>query len=228
MNSIDFSFKITKLFDNDCAKDGFLTGFGFSVLIFNNFTQNYLLFDVGQNGNILNHNINKLGIDILKISKLIISHNHFDHAGGLKELLQINPKIRVYVPKDAELVVKRKFSDSEIYGISELTEIEEHIFSSGQLGTHIKEQALYLETLDNKFILIVGCTHPGLENFILKARKTNDIKAVIGGFHGFKKYSYLEGIEFLFPCHCTQNKGDIKRRYPNQFRKICVGDSLKF
>ena len=70
----DFSFTITNVFDNICAKDSYLTGFGFSTLIFNNFTQNYLLFDTGDNGNILVHNINKTNIDNL-INKTNMSIN---------------------------------------------------------------------------------------------------------------------------------------------------------
>lgn len=224
----EFSFTITNVFDNICAKNGYLTGFGFSILIFNNFSQNYLLFDTGGDGNILVHNIKKINTDIRKINKIIISHNHFDHAGGLGEILRRNPKCETFVPKDNKSYFKRSFPESKIHGISELIEIEKNVYSSGQLGTQSKEQALFLKTKDNQFVVIVGCTHPGLENFILKAQKTNDIKAVIGGFHGFNKYSYLEGIEFLYPCHCTQNIGSIQKRYPNQFKKICVGDSFKF
>ncbi len=224
----EFSFSITNVFDNRCAKNGYLTGFGFSALIFNNFSQNYLLFDTGGSGNILIHNINKIKIDLLKINKIIISHNHSDHTGGLSEILRRNSKCETYVPNDNKIYFKRLFPELKIHGISELVEIEKNVYSSGQLGTHSKEQALFLKTKYNQFILIVGCTHPGLENFILKAHKTNEIKAIIGGFHGFRKYSFLEGIDFIIPCHCTQNIEDIQKRFPNQFKKICVGDSLKF
>jgi len=224
----DFSFKIIVVFDNRCAKSGYLTGFGFSALIFNNFTQNYLMFDTGNNGNILVHNINKLNISIKNINKIIISHNHSDHTGGLGEILRRNSNCATFVPNDNKNYFKRLFPESKIYGISELIEIEKNVYSSGQLGTHLKEQALFLKTIDNQFVLIVGCTHPGLENFILKARKMTDIKGVLGGFHGFRKYSYLEGIEFIIPCHCTVNIESIQKRYPQQFKKICVGDFLKF
>ncbi len=228
MKSQDFSFEIVIVFDDKCAKNGFLTGFGFSALIFNNFTQNYILFDTGGNGNTLIQNINKLNIDLIKIKKIIISHDHFDHAGGLSELLRRNSKFEIYVPNDDKEYFKRSYPESKIHGISELIEIEKNIYSSGQLGTHLKEQALFLRNRDDKIVLIVGCTHPGLENFILKARKTKDIKAIIGGFHGFREFSFLEGIDFLGPCHCTVHIKAIQERFPNQFRKICVGNSLIF
>ena len=49
-----------------------------------------------------------------------------------------------------------------------------------------KEQALFLKTKENELIVIVGCSHPGLEKFILKAQELSSIKAIIGGFHGFR------------------------------------------
>ena len=45
--SSDFSFEIKIVYDNRCHEKDFLTGFGFSALIYNNFTGNYLLFDTG-------------------------------------------------------------------------------------------------------------------------------------------------------------------------------------
>ena len=222
----DFSYKIFIVFDNICANNGYLTDFGFSALIFNKFTQNYLLFDTGDNSDTLIHNINKSDINVLKINKIIISHNHFDHAGGLSGLLKINPKIETFVPYDNREYFKRSFQGSKFHGILEFVEIEKNIYSSGQLGTRIKEQALYLKTRDEQIVIIVGCTHPGLENYILKAQEMGDIKAIIGGFHGFNKYSYLDGIDIISPCHCSIHIDEIQKRYPNQFRKMCVGDSF--
>ncbi|MFX1392963.1 MAG: MBL fold metallo-hydrolase [Promethearchaeota archaeon] len=223
----DFSFKIIVVFDNRCAKNGYLTGFGFSALIFNNFTQNYLLFDTGGNGNILIHNIKKVEVNISEIKKVVISHNHHDHAGGLEAIYNLNPNIEIFTTNNFKSY-KRAFPEAKIYSILDLTEIEENVFLSGQLGIHLKEQALFLKTKYNQFILIVGCTHPGLENFIIKAQNITDIKGVLGGFHEFRKYSYLKGIEFIIPCHCTVNIEAIQKRYPHQFKKICVGDFLKF
>ena len=224
----NFIFTITIVFDNRCVNNGYLTGFGFSALILNNITQNYILFDTGGNINVLIHNIKKTNVKISEIKKLVISHNHHDHLGGLEGFYNLNPNIEIFAPNDLTSY-KKAFPEAKLHSISELTEIEKKVFLSGQLGGgFMKEQALFLETKDNQFVLIVGCTHPGLENFISKAQKTNKIKAIIGGFHGFREYSYLEGIDFIIPCHCTQNVKEIQKRYPNQFKKICVGDSFKF
>ena len=98
-------------------------------------------------------------------------------------------------------------------------EIDQNIYSSGQIGKSIKEQALLLKTRNNEIIILVGCAHPGLENFIMKAQEVSKVIAVIGGFHSFQKYSYLEGIDFI---------GSIQKRFPDQFKQICVGNSFSF
>ena len=110
-----------------------------------------------------------------------------------------------------------------------MVEIEHNVFSSGQFsGTFTPEQCLILKVNDGKVVLLVGCAHPGLEQFIIKARKLGDIKGIIGGFHGFRKFDYLEGIDFIGACHCTQYINSIKTKFPNSFHKICVGSTLKF
>ena len=52
-----------------------------------------ILYDTGQSGDVLIHNVNTLGIDLSKIDYIVLSHGHFDHTGGLlKALEKINRK----------------------------------------------------------------------------------------------------------------------------------------
>lgn len=223
------SFEIYIVYDDKCPKRGFLTGFGFSVLIYNYFTEQFSLFDTGGNGSILIHNLNEFNVDVSAIKNAIISHNHHDHAGGLATLLQINPIIKVYVPIDELKAFSRVFPNKHIYGVSEMIEIEKNLFISGQFkGSFNSEQSVFLKTKDYEFIILVGCAHPGLEKFIMKAQNISKIRAIIGGFHGFKKLSYLEGIEFIGACHCSKYYDFIKETFPRQFKRICVGDNYLF
>ena len=70
------SFEIKIVFDNSVMNEGFLSGYGFSALVYNYYTENYILFDTGQNQDVLLHNIKKLNVDISEIKKVVISHNH--------------------------------------------------------------------------------------------------------------------------------------------------------
>ncbi|MFO7794736.1 MAG: MBL fold metallo-hydrolase [Promethearchaeati archaeon] len=226
MNS-NRSFEISILFDNKCFKEGFLTGFGFSALIYNSYTQNYSLFDTGGDGRVLLHNLQQFDVETDIIKNVIISHSHFDHSGGLSHVVAQNPEVKIFIPKANLKSFQRKYPQQNIVGVSKPHEIETNMISSGQIGSSIKEQSLYLKK-ERDFFIIVGCTHPGLENFIMKARDMGKVKGVVGGFHGFRKYSYLEGIDIIGACHCTSHIEAIKKRFPNYYKKICVGDRILF
>lgn len=55
-----------------------------------------ILFDTGQS-RILLENAQHLGLNIKTLKHVILSHGHYDHTGGLKYLLQVNPDISIYV-----------------------------------------------------------------------------------------------------------------------------------
>ena len=221
------SFKVYIVFDNVCVKEGFRKGFGFSALVYNKLSQNYVLFDTGGDGNTLTYNLNKFGIKIRDISKVVISHNHGDHAGGLEGIYEKTPEIEIYIPDNLSSY-KRHYSKYQITHNEQMEEIDQNIYTSGTFGRSIKEQALYLKRPAGDWIVLVGCTHPGLEQFLIKARESAEIYAVIGGFHGFRRFSYLEGIAFIGACHCTQHRDKIARKFPETFRKVCVGDKFSF
>ncbi|MHA1724504.1 MAG: MBL fold metallo-hydrolase [Promethearchaeota archaeon] len=222
----DFIIRI--VYDNHCYEPGFLTGFGFSALIFNNIIKSYFLFDTGGNGDVLIHNIKKFGINIEEIKNVVISHNHHDHAGGLQKIYELNPIIKIHIPKTKVKSFVNFFPKANIHGISEFTEIAKSMYSSGELGINFKEQCLYLQLNSGEIIILVGCAHPGLERYIIKGREIGPIKAVIGGFHGFNKFSFLKGIDFIGACHCTAHIDTIAINFPKQFKRICVGSVFSF
>lgn len=199
--------KITILYDNN-ARPGLKSGWGFSCLAED--PGQRILFDTGPDGQEITFNMKRLGIEASTIDKIVISHDHWDHIGGLKTILQINSDIPVVEP------------DS----YSELTEIGPGVHTTGAVGTLIAEQALLLNGEKGK-VVVTGCAHPGLENIVEEAKKLGSIRGVLGGFHGFARLETLEDIEMIAPCHCTKHKEEIRRRYPGQFREIKAGDVIE-
>lgn len=57
-----------------------------------------ILFDTGNNGDVLKANAKAKGIDLSKLDFVVMSHRHGDHMGGLTYLLSVNPKVRIYAP----------------------------------------------------------------------------------------------------------------------------------
>jgi len=198
--------KITIIYDNE-ANPGLRSGWGFSCLIE---TKGRILFDTGDSGEKLIYNLKQLNIQPESIDAVVISHNHWDHTGGLRKFLKVKNNAQVFHPES--------FSNS--------TEICTGIYSTGALGTFIKEQSLVVKTKKGN-IVITGCAHPGLERILQTAKNLGQIYGVLGGFHGFSKFEELEGIQLIAPCHCTQYTEQVKQRYPSHFKQIQAGSMIE-
>ena len=89
--------KITVIYDNQAHTVGLKSDWGFACLIEKEGAP-ALLFDTGADGEILLHNMEKLGLDPLAIDLVVISHAHWEHMGGLSRLLDRNMEVTVYIP----------------------------------------------------------------------------------------------------------------------------------
>ena len=106
--------RVTCVIDNAVLRSSFFWGeHGLAFLI--DTGRKRVLFDTGQSGAILLHNLEVLAIDPATIDAVILSHAHNDHAGGLKRLMErIRPGIPLYAHLD---LFRERFSrkDGKIY-----------------------------------------------------------------------------------------------------------------
>ncbi|MFA5101478.1 MAG: MBL fold metallo-hydrolase, partial [Candidatus Omnitrophota bacterium] len=75
---------IKVLYDKNTTNKKLHTGWGVSFLI-----DDTILFDTGEKGESLLENMRSLGVDINKIEAVVLSHDHWDHTGGLWDLLKM-------------------------------------------------------------------------------------------------------------------------------------------
>lgn len=75
--------EIKVVFNNDVINNIFSNGWGFSCLV-----DKRVLFDTGEKSEYLFHNMKQMNIDPANIEKVVISHDHWDHTGGLWDLLE--------------------------------------------------------------------------------------------------------------------------------------------
>ena len=198
--------KITIIYDNTSFEKDLQADWGFSCLVEEKDTPR-ILFDTGANGKILLSNMEKLKIDPLSIEEVFISHLHWDHVGGLSELLKINPNIKkIYVPSSIGL-------ENEVV-LKEPTKIHKNIFSTGELEGI--EQSMGVIT-GKGVVLIVGCSHPYMGTILETARQFGEIYAVIGGMHGFSEFELFKDRNLICPTHCTQHKKELERLYPEKY-----------
>jgi 7,8-dihydropterin-6-yl-methyl-4-(beta-D-ribofuranosyl)aminobenzene 5'-phosphate synthase len=88
--------RVTSLIENSCPDErrGLRAEFGLSMHIEANGVQ--VLFDTGSSGAFLD-NASALGIDIGAVDVAVISHQHFDHGGGLATFLEANSPAPIYL-----------------------------------------------------------------------------------------------------------------------------------
>lgn len=86
------NIRIQILVDNN-AKDGLRAEHGFSLWI--EIDDQKILFDTGQKDSLL-YNAKQLNIDLAKANTLVLSHGHYDHSGGLANVLSQNHQTGVY------------------------------------------------------------------------------------------------------------------------------------
>ena len=90
--------QITILYDAFGKPSAMEKDWGFAALI--EYGGKRILFDTGDNPDILANNAKAKGVDLSKLDFAVLSHRHGDHMGGMEYLLSVNPKVRTYAPKE--------------------------------------------------------------------------------------------------------------------------------
>jgi 7,8-dihydropterin-6-yl-methyl-4-(beta-D-ribofuranosyl)aminobenzene 5'-phosphate synthase len=231
------TIRITIIYDNNPLVEGLQTDWGFACLV--EIENTKLLFDTGDDGNILLNNMSKLNINPKDIDLVFLSHFHHDHTGSLSDFLKINPEVTVYYPQSfpdqlTELINKSGAKSVSIFSFQEL---QQNIFSLGEISGAIPEQSLAIRS-NRGIVVITGCAHPGIIKILQKAKEQfpdEKIYIALGGFHLHnqnekdisKKVNEIMKMEIISvgPCHCS---GDLARKifkdvYGNNFIEIGVG-----
>ena len=211
--------KVTIVYDNETWQPGLEADWGFACLVEEEGRR--WLFDTGAKGTVLLANMENLGIDLQTITAIFISHAHWDHTGGLADLLRLNREARVYLPRSCS----RPAQAREVISVKDSLEISENFFSTGELPG--AEQSLVVKTKKG-LAVICGCSHPGVGTILQAASRFGRVSALIGGLHGFKEYEVLADLDLVCPCHCTQHRAEIMARYPESAVSGGAGRVLEF
>lgn len=212
--------KITIVYDNCQGKPGLKIGWGFSALVEVEQAP-LLLFDTGDDGAALLANMEMLGIDPRQIGIIVISHDHGDHTGGLKRLLEINKNAEIYVPAS----FWGSLPGRKVNHVTVSSRICEKVFTTGELQGI--EQSLAIETA-NGLVVLTGCSHPGVQAILDAASRWGEVISIVGGLHGFRDFGQMEALSRICPCHCTQYKQDLSLRYPEKYTACTAGLELNF
>lgn len=230
---------ITVTCDNNPYRQGLGAAWGFSAHIRG--SEKTILFDTGGDGSLLLSNMKRLGIEPDGIDIIVLSHLHGDHSGGLGGFVEKKSGVTVYLPES----FPQRFKDNvraqgaTIMQVKQPLQICEDVYSTGQVGRGIKEQALVIRTIRG-LVIIIGCAHPGVLKMVEAARKVmkEGIFLVIGGFHlewatvrkiekiifAFKQM----GVRYVGPSHCTAEKAGtlFEKHFGSNHIKVGAGKVL--
>ena len=213
---------LTIVYDNEVYKKdiGLKSDWGFSCLI--ETEDETILFDNGAKGKILLNNMEILGKNPKEINRIVISHEHWDHNGGLKALSPLVNEVELY-----RLAKKSPSKNMHLVSVESSCEITEGIYTTGRLkGSPVDEHSLVLHGNDGWYIL-AGCSHPSVKTILDAASQYGDIVGLIGGMHGFDSFTLLEDLDLVCACHCTKHKKEIQQLYPEISVDGGVGKILK-
>ena len=90
--------QITILYDAFGKGTEMQKDWGFAALI--EYGGKRILFDTGDNADILARNAKAKGVDLSNLDFVVMSHRHGDHMAGLGYVLSVNPKVKIYAPKE--------------------------------------------------------------------------------------------------------------------------------
>ena len=230
------------LFDKDTKDKELRTGWGVSFLV-----DGKILFDTGENGLWLLENMKNLNVDVRRIEAVVISHDHWDHTGGLWELLKKEEGLTVYACPDFSQEFKEKVKKlkGKLKEKETVAEITKDIFITGEIpgeynGEYMPEQALVVKT-EKGLTVITGCSHPGIVQILERVKEVfpkERLYFVFGGFHlkdsGRKEINSIAGrfkemnVEKAGPTHCSGKEAEeiFKEEYRDNFIQIKTGQIL--
>ena len=222
---------LISVYDNYRVNPELKTAWGFATII--KTPKELILFDTGGNSKILLFNMEKLGINPASIKKVVISHIHGDHIGGLEGFLERNNNVTVFIPSSFPQSIKNMIvqKGAKFVEISSPRKISDSIYTTGELYGPPEEQSLII-TSKKGLVVVTGCAHPGIVNIVKRAKelmKKDKVYLVLGGFHHppvscVKEFKKLQ-VENVAPSHCT---GDLvreafRKEYKENFIEYGVG-----
>jgi 7,8-dihydropterin-6-yl-methyl-4-(beta-D-ribofuranosyl)aminobenzene 5'-phosphate synthase len=90
--------QITVLYDAFGRDPALQKDWGYAAFV--EFGGKRILFDTGNNAEVLAKNAAAKNVDLSRLDFVVMSHRHGDHMGGMSHLLGVNPKVRIYAPKE--------------------------------------------------------------------------------------------------------------------------------
>lgn len=202
--------RIVNLYDAFGDVEGTTKDWGYAAIV--EYEGHTILFDSGRNADTFAKNAAALSADLKRVEIAVLSHDHMDHYAGLYHLLEVNPRLKLYLPDDGNLgaqhVLKQyppstgRFWKADVAYVDAPREVLPGVTlvptTSPYLGRYdryppndknpemdgLPEVSMSLRTPKGE-VIVVGCSHSGVENIVEATKKhtKREVELVVGGFH---------------------------------------------
>lgn len=251
--------EVLPLYEEASARPDMISGHGVSYLIRTDAAT--LLMDVGHNPDELDaapfaQNMEKLGIAWEEIDRIVITHPHPDHLGGVDawrkrtvsfgnipggigDRLIFVPSKTTYKNAIHATIPTLPSPDVATTGVISYLEVWPISLFTPKGG----EQALVIHVAEEGLVLITGCGHPTLERLVERAESLYGLTVVgvVGGLHYEGSTAadvqpaiqYLQsrqpGLVALSPHDSSPEAlAAFASAFPEAYRSLAVGEWIQF
>ena len=122
------------------------------------FDDNYIWLMTTNEGSIVvdpGENINLLKViekKNIKLDAILVTHHHYDHTGGIEELLTKYPNLKVYGPNNNVDLIKSRLVDGELLNVIGVD------FEVIEIPGHTLDHIAYYANINNSPLLFCGDT----------------------------------------------------------------------
>lgn len=251
--------EIVPLYEASSANPDLISGHGVSYLVRTDSAT--LLLDVGDNPENLAvapfaQNMQALGIFWDEVYRIVISHPHPDHVGGLAawrertisfgelpgglgERLVFVPHVMTYKGAVHATTPTLPAPDIATTGVISYLETWPMTLFAPKGG----EQALVVHVAGHGLVLITGCGHPGLERLVERAESLygEQVVGVVGGLHYLNataeelqpQIQFLQSRPVSLVALSPHDSGPnalaaFENAFPGAYHTLKVGESIQF
>ena len=228
--SAEFQDYFQILYDtSEPAMPGLKPDFGYAVYI--QADGKRILLDTGTDPDVMEHNLAAAGVDVSDLDMVVISHNHFDHAGGLERLRAMNPGVPVYVPPN------QVFAVDDVHIVEDYLQVTSKVFvirghTDVPTAGISDDLSIVLRSLQGPYVLST-CSHSGVGQIVDRASKLSgeDVYYFSGGarlVHRPEGDTRLVAealdrrrVQVVSPSHCS-----LSHRVDRKFRET-LGERVR-